>query len=115
MLINSPTLTNTPDLLLNLLLLSVETSMFLLVGFHHLFLVQHISVLRGGCLLFIQEVVAESGDALLIVVELSQAHLEVVLVKVVHQRLVPLGLKKRDVGVGVGRPDNGWVLMLKRN
>lgn len=96
-LLTSPTHTNTPDRLFDVLLLSSETSVLLLVGFDCLLPGGQFIFLYSRSLLRLSQVVAESVDALLIVVEFSQAQLQSVLVKVVHQCLVLLGLEKREV------------------
>lgn len=72
--------------------------MFLLVGFHRLLRVHQFTVLSSCDLLFLPQGVAEGADALLIIVKLGQTQLEAVLVKLVHQPLVPLGLEKWEVG-----------------
>lgn len=81
-----------------MLLLSGEMSMFLLEGFDRQLSIHQFIVLGRGSLLFLPQGGADGADALLVVVEFSQAQLQAVLVKVVHQRLVPLGLEKREVG-----------------
>lgn len=85
---------NTPDLLLDELMLSSETSVFLLVSFERLLTFLQFTVFSSCRLLFMPQGVAEGADVLLVTVELSQPQLQAVLVKVVHQRLVPLRLGK---------------------
>ena len=71
--------------------------MFLLAGFDREVSVLQFIVLGRCSLLSLPQGAADGTDALLVVVEFSQAQLQVVLVKAVHQRLVPLGLEKREV------------------
>lgn len=73
--------------------------MFLLVGFDRLLRFHQFIVLSSCSLLFLPQGVAVGADALLIMVELSQDQLQAVLVKVIHQRLVLLGLVKLEVVV----------------
>ena len=71
--------------------------MFLFVGFNHL-LRFHQCIGHGSySLLFLPQDVAEGVHTLLIMVELSQAQLQAVLVKVLHKCLVLLGLVKQEV------------------
>jgi len=76
------------------LLLSGETSMFLLEGFDRLLLLPQCAVLCSCSQLLLPQDVAQNVDALFVPEELRQAQLQAVLVKVVHQRLVLLGLVK---------------------
>lgn len=101
--LTSETYIHTPELLLHVQLLSGEASAFLLYGFDDLFPIHQFTVHSSCSLLFLPEGVTEDAGALLIIVKLSQDQLQAVLVKFIHQHLVPLGLEKREVGEPVER------------
>lgn len=87
------TKTNTPDLFVNVLLLSCEPSVFFLLSFDCLLPNQQFTVHCSCSLLSLLQGVTKSTDALLIMVELSEAQLQVALVKFIQQCLVFLCLE----------------------
>lgn len=87
------TKTNTPDLFVNVLLLSCEPSVFFLLSFDCLLPNQQFTVHCSCSLLSLLQGVTKSTDALLIMVELSEAQLQAALVKFIQQCLVFLCLE----------------------
>lgn len=78
-----------------MLLLSGKASMLLLEGFHCLLSVHQCTGCCCCSLFFLPQGVGEGINALLITVKLSQTQMQAVVVELVHQCLVPLGLKKQ--------------------
>lgn len=72
---------NTPDLLVNVMLLSCESSMFLLLSFDHLLPHRQFTVRGSLSILSLLKGVTKNTDALLIMVKLSKAQLQAPLVK----------------------------------
>lgn len=87
------TKTNTPDLFVNVLLLSCEPSVFFLLSFDCLLPNQQFTVHCSCSLLSLLQGVTKSTDPLLIMVELSEAQLQAALVKFIQQCLVFLCLE----------------------
>lgn len=90
---NPQTDTNTPNLLLHMLLLSKKPSVLLLEGFDRLLTVHQLIVLSSCSVLSFPQGVTDSINAHLIMVQLSEAQTQPFSKEVIHQCLVFLGLE----------------------
>lgn len=124
---------HTPDLLLQVLLLSVEASMVLLASFHCLLPADQLIIFFNCSLLFFPQEVNENAETLFIQVELSQLQLKLFFLHLVQQGLIFLSLelqKTRDLsslfclltldhttvqGIENSRADNKIILITQRN